>query len=177
MSEDLIINKVANSGLITIDLEDFYEKGERVVFDLKPWLFRELILREKDFREEVKNHPWQQYEGKNIAFTCTADAIVPTWAYMLLAVSVQPFANRYIFGDLNQLESVLFQEALAKIDYSQYKDMRVIIKGCGHLPISVAAYVEITSRLLPFAKSILYGEACSNVPVYKKKSEILPLEK
>ncbi len=171
MSEELIINKVSNSGLITLDLEDFHDKAERVLFDIKPWLFREIILKEKEFREEVKNHDWIQYQDKNIAFTCTADAVIPVWAYMLLAVSVQPYAKRYIFGDLNQLETILFNEALSKIDYSQYKDFRVIIKGCGGFPVSVSAYVELTSKLLPYAKSILYGEACSNVPVYKKKTD------
>ncbi|MBC7382799.1 MAG: DUF2480 family protein [Bacteroidia bacterium] len=169
-SNDTIINKVAGSGLITLNLEDYYDKSERVLFDIKPLLFREMILKEQEFRTYIKEHNWSQYTGKNIAFTCSNDAIIPIWAYMLLGVAVQPYAKRYIFGDLAQLEQLLFSEALAQTDYTKYKDMRVIIKGCGDLKLSPAAYVELTSKLLPYAKSIMYGEACSNVPVYKKRS-------
>lgn len=164
-----IENRVANSGLITLDLETYFHPGERLVIDIKPWLFRELLLKEKDFREFVKNHDWAQYTGKNIAFTCSADAIIPTWAYMLLAVHIEPFANRYVFGDLVTLETVLYQDALAAIDYSAYQDVRVIVKGCSDVPVPVSAYVEITHRLSPYAKSIMYGEACSNVPIWKRK--------
>ncbi len=164
-----IANKVAESGLVTINLEDFYHPGERVLFDIKPWLFREMILKEKDFREEVKNHDWSAYQGKNIAFYCSTDAIIPTWAYMLLAIAVEPFANRYVFGDAQNLETVLFNDALENLKPETYKDIRVIIKGCGDIPIPVNAYVEITHKLIPFAKSIMYGEACSNVPLYKKR--------
>jgi hypothetical protein len=164
-----IENKIANSGLVTIDLEELYHKGERVLFDIKDQLFRGMILREKDFREFVKVHEWSQYQGKNIAFICSADAIVPTWAYMLLAVSIEPFANRYVFGDLQILETVLFNDALQKLNPEQYKDVRVIIKGCSDVPVPVSAYVEITHKLSPYVKSIMYGEACSNVPIWKKK--------
>jgi len=164
-----IENKIAESGLITIDLEDFYHKGERILFDIKDQLFRGVILREKDFREFVKTHDWSQYQHKNIAFTCSADAIIPTWAYMLLAVSIEPFANRYVFGNLEILETVLFNDALQKINAEQYKDVRVIIKGCGDIPIPVSAYVEITHKLSPYVKSLMFGEACSNVPIYKRK--------
>src|SRR5688572_30329861 len=132
-----IENKVANSGLVTIDLEDYFHKGERVLFDIKDWLFREMILKEKEFREFVKNHDWKQYEGKNIAFTCSTDAIIPTWAYMLLSVNIEPYANRYVFGDLTVLETVLFQDALSKIDYESFKDLRVIVKGCSDVPVPV----------------------------------------
>jgi hypothetical protein len=166
---EIIENRVANSGLVTIDLADFYHQGERVVFDIKELLFRGMILREKDFREFVKSHDWSQYQGKNIAFVCSADAIVPTWAYMLLAVSSEPYANRYVFGDLHLLETVLFQDALRRIDAEQYRDARVIIKGCSDIPVPVSAYVEITHKLAPYVKSIMYGEACSNVPIWKKK--------
>ncbi|OYU94642.1 MAG: hypothetical protein CFE21_15300 [Bacteroidetes bacterium B1(2017)] len=169
MSEDLLIeNKVANSGLVTLNLEDYYEPAEKLVLDIKPWLFRELILKEKDYREFVKAHDWSQYAGKIVAFTCSSDAIIPVWAYMLLGVSVQPFAKRYFFASLPEVETILFQEALQKVDYSAFKDVRVIIKGCGQISIPVSAYVEITAKLQPFAKSIMYGEACSNVPVFKK---------
>jgi len=164
---DEIINKVANSGLITIDLEEFFPKGERVLFDIKPFLFHELILREKDFRDQIKQHNWAQYQDAYVALTCTADAIVPTWAYMLLTLALKPYAKKVIFGTLDALEVVLFDEALAKIPFEDYKDKRIVIKGCGNLPVSVHAYVSLTEGLKPFAKSIMYGEPCSTVPLYK----------
>ncbi len=167
--EHIIENKVANSNLITLNLEDYYDAAERILFDIEPLLFRGMVLKEKDFREYIKTHDWKQYQGKNIAFFCSNDAIIPIWAYMLLGVSVQPYAKRFIFGNLEQLDLILFNEALAKIDYEKYRGARVIIKGCGDINISAAAYVELTARLLPYAKSIMYGEACSNVPVFKKK--------
>jgi hypothetical protein len=165
-----IENKIANSGLITLNLEDYFDKGERVELDIKPWLFMEMILKEKDFREHVKQHDWSSYNGKNVAFTCSADAIIPTWAYMLLAVSIEPYANRYVFGTLQTLDTVLYQDALAKINMDELKDARVIVKGCSDVPVPVSAYVEITHKLAPIAKSIMYGEACSNVPIYKRKN-------
>lgn len=128
-----------------------------------------LILKEKDFREFIKEHDWSQYEGKNVAITCTADAIVPTWAYMLLATRIEPYANLLVFGDLKDLEDALFRDALAKIDLSKYQDERVVIKGCGDIPVPTSAYVEITRKLRPVVKSIMYGEPCSTVPLYKKK--------
>jgi hypothetical protein len=164
-----IENKVAASGLITLNLEDYFHAGERVLVDIKPWLFMGMILKEKDFRTHVKEHDWSSYAGKNVAFICSVDAIVPTWAYMLLAVHIEPFANRYVFGDLDLLNSTLYQDALAKINMEEFKDARVIVKGCGDLPVPVSAYVEITHKLTPVAKSIMYGEACSNVPIFKKK--------
>jgi hypothetical protein len=166
---DLIENKVANSGIITIDLETIRHAGERVLFDIKDWLFREMILKEKDFREFVKNHDWTQYENKNIAFYCSTDALVPTWAYMLLAAAVQQYANRYVFGDLQQLEITLYHDAIAQINAIDYTDKRIIIKGCSHNEMPVSAYVEISNKLLPVVKSLMYGEACSNVPIYKKR--------
>jgi hypothetical protein len=168
-NNDIIENKVANSGLITLNLEDYFNNGERMVLDIKNWLFKEMILREKDFREFVKTHDWEQYQGKNVAFTCSTDAIIPTWAYMLLAVNIEPFANRYVFGDLATLETVLYQDAFFKIDFETYKDLRVIVKGCSDVSVPVSAYVEITHKLSPYAKSIMYGEACSNVPIWKRK--------
>jgi hypothetical protein len=164
-----IENKVANSGLITLDLETYFHHGERVLLDIKDWLFREMILKEKDFREFVKNHDWKQYQGKNIAFICSTDAIIPTWAYMLLAVNIEPFAHRYVFGDLPTLETVLYQDAFSKIDFKSYQDIRVIVKGCSDVPVPVSAYVEITHKLSPYVKSIMYGEACSNVPIWKNR--------
>lgn len=169
-SVEPIENKVANSGLITLNLEDYYHSGERILFDIKPWLFRELILKEQEYRQYVKEHDWSQYTGKNVAFTCTSDAIIPTWAYMLLAVNIEPFANKYVFGDLQTLETTLFMDAFNKIDFTTFKDKRIIVKGCGDIPIPVSAYVEITHRLAAVAKSIMYGEACSNVPIWKSKA-------
>jgi hypothetical protein len=164
-----ITNKIAESGLITLNLEDHFHHGERIVLDIKPWLFKELILKEKDFRTYIKEHDWSNYNGKNVALICSADAIIPTWAYMLLAVNIEPYANRYVFGNLQMLETLLYYDALAKIDFTQYQDMRVIIKGCSDIAVPVSAYVEITHKLAPIAKSIMYGEACSNVPIFKKK--------
>ena len=169
MEEQLEIeNKVFNSGLITFDLENLYHSGERIPFDIKPLLYREMIVKEKDFREYIKTHDWSQYQGKNIAFICTSDALVPTWAYMLLAKAIQPYANRYVFGDLQLLESILFYDAISKINMEEFKDKRVIVKGCSDKNVPVSAYVEITNKLLPLVKSIMYGEACSNVPIFKR---------
>lgn len=171
MEEQLEIeNKVLNSGLITFDLETLYHPGQRILFDIKPLLFREMILKEKDFREYIKTHDWSQYQGQNIAFICSTDAIVPTWAYMLLAKAIQPFANRYVFGDLQSLEYTLFYDAISKIDLEELRDKRVIVKGCSDQNVPVSAYVEITNKLLPLVKSIMYGEACSNVPIFKKSN-------
>jgi hypothetical protein len=169
MSEEEIVNKVAQSGLITIDLEELYPEGERVLLDIKDRLFQGLILREKDFREFVSTHDWGQYKDKYVAVTCSADAIVPTWAYMLLAVSLEPHAKHVVFGDLETLETILYNEVLSKFDVSQYKDARIVIKGCSNLPVPKAAYVELTRLLRPLAKSIMYGEPCSTVPLYKAK--------
>jgi hypothetical protein len=164
-----IINKVAQSGLITFNLEDYYDKNERVVFDIKECLYMGLILREKDFREFVKTNNWEQYRDKNLAITCSADAIVPTWAYMLIASKLSGIANYYFFGDLNNLENSLFQKALSDIDVEYYRDKKLVIKGCGNLPVPINAYVEISRLLLPVVNSIMYGEPCSTVPVYKRK--------
>lgn len=164
-----IVNKVAQSGLIEFNLEDFYPEGERVVFDIKPLLFQELILKEKDFREFVSKEDWKKYEGKFVAITCTSDAIVPTWAYMLLSTALEPFAKKIVFGNIETLETVLFHEQLNKINTEDFRDKRVVIKGCSNKEVPVNAYVEITAKLRPVAKSIMYGEPCSTVPLYKKK--------
>ena len=167
--QDEIINKVAESELIQFDLQDFYVKGARVLFDLKGFLFEELILKEKDFREQVKNHDWQGYENKLVAITCSADAIVPTWAFMLVASHLQPYAQKMVFGDLNRLEEEIFREQLSNVDIQQYANKRITIKGCSAIYVPPSAYIEITVLLRPFAKSIMYGEACSTVPLYKRK--------
>lgn len=167
--QENIVNKVAASGLVTLNLEAYYHQGERIVYDIKENLFYGLMLKEKDFREFIKTHDWSAYAGKNIAVICSADAIVPTWAYMLLSSKMKPYANEVVFGSLEALETVLFTKALAKIDLSAYQDARVVIKGCGDIDVPVSAYVEITNLLTPVAKSIMYGEPCSTVPVFKRK--------
>jgi hypothetical protein len=166
--ENEIINKVSQSGLITIDLEEFYPSGERIVFDIKNLLYQGLMLREKDFREFIKNKDWSEYQDKYVSLICSADAIVPTWAYMLLASHLEPHAKKIVFGDLETLETILYHEILGKINTEDYRDAKVVIKGCGDLPVPKAAYVEITRLLRPVAKSIMYGEPCSTVPLYKK---------
>ena len=167
--EEEIKNRVADSGLTEINLEDFYSKGERILIDVKDNLFQGLILKEKDFREFVKSENWSIYKDKFVAITCSADAIVPTWAYMLIATSLQPFAKKFVFGDLKTLETVLFLESLSKINPEEYLDKKLVIKGCGNLPVPESAYVELTRMLTPVAKSIMFGEPCSTVPVMKRK--------
>jgi hypothetical protein len=167
--EHEIKNKVATSSIITINLEELYVKGERVVFDIKPHLFQELILREKDFRDFIKTNNWSIYKDKLIALTCTADAIVPTWAYMLLTLALEPYAKKIVFGNLGELETLLFAEKLATLNLEDYAGARVVIKGCGDIDIPKNAYVQLTALLKPIAKSIMYGEPCSTVPLYKTK--------
>lgn len=168
MSEALV-NKVSESGLITLDLEIYYPKGETVVFDMKDHLFMGLILKEKEFREALKNMDLEIYRDKNVALTCTADAVIPVWAYMLAASNLQPVAKEVVFGNEEFMHKSLFLKNLETINPDDYLDKRVVIKGCGELPITEMAYVEITRRLRPVAKSIMYGEPCSTVPIYKKK--------
>ena len=167
MSEP-IINKVAESGLVSIDPEHYYPKGEVAVFDMKDHLFMEMILKEKDFREALKNLDWEKYRDKNIALTCTADAIIPVWAYMLVAAYLQPIAKDIVMGDEKELHKILFLKNLSKIDTNEFADKRIVIKGCGETPIEDFVYMEITKLLRPVAKSIMYGEPCSTVPVFKK---------
>ncbi len=168
MAEELI-NKVAESGLVTLDLETYYPKGETMVFDLKDFLFMELILKEKDFREKLKSHDWEQYRDKFVAIVCSVDAIIPVWAYMLVAAQLQPVAREVVLGDENELHKKIFLDRIAAINADDYLDKRVVVKGCGELPIGEFAYLEITKKLRPVARSIMYGEPCSTVPVYKKK--------
>lgn len=167
--EQPIINKVAESGLITLDPASFLPQGETIVFDLKDYLFMGLILKEKDFREALKNLDWEQYRDKNVALTCTADAIIPVWAYMLVASYLQPVAKEFVMGDENQLQRELFLKNLGTINAQDYTDKRIVVKGCGDIPIGDFVYMELTKILRPVAKSIMYGEPCSTVPVYKAK--------
>jgi hypothetical protein len=166
--DDIIVNKVSESGLITLDLEEFYPKEETGIFDMKDHLFMGMILKEKEFREAMKNLDTSPYKGKNIALTCSADAIIPMWAYMLAASYLEPVANEVVFGDKEFLHKTLFLKNISKINVADYLDKRVVIKGCGELPISETAYVAITSLLRSVVKSIMYGEPCSTVPIYKK---------
>lgn len=165
MAEE-IVNRVAKSPLQTIDLEELPHSGERVVLDIKDWLFQGMILKEKDFRKEVKAHDWEQYQDQNVAITCSAEAIVPTWAYMLIATKLQGIANRYVFGNLDELKEILYLDAIHAMDPADYQGGKFVVKGCGGVPTKI--YIELTRKLLPEASSIMYGEPCSSVPVYKK---------
>ncbi len=164
-----IVNRVANSPLQTIDLEDFYPNGQRIVFDIKDWLFEGLILREKDFRDQVKSHDWEQYQDCYIALTCSSDAIIPSWAHLLLATMLTPYAKKVVVGDLELLETVIFKEIIDNFDIDKLKDKPVIIKGCANKPIPSSAYTFLIQRIQPVAKNIMFGEACSTVPLFKRK--------
>lgn len=168
--EKEIVNKVSNSQLVTFDLEELYTPGERVLFDLKILLFQELVLREKEFRDYIKSHNWALYKDKLVAITCSADAIVPTWAFMLISVSLQPYARYITFGTLKDLEQVLFAEALSKVDWNKYHNAKVVVKGCSKVDVPVTAYVEATAQLRAVASSIMFGEPCSTVPLFKRKN-------
>ncbi len=168
MSE-VFVNKVANSGIITLDLETFLPGGQTMVFDLKDHLFMGLILKEKDFREALKNLDWAVYQNKNVAIVCSVDAIIPVWAYMLVTTYLQPVAKEIFVGSEEEMQKHLFLKNLAAINPQDFAEQRVVIKGCGEIPIGSFAYAEITKILKPVVKSIMYGEPCSTVPVYKKK--------
>ena len=167
---DEIINKVAESGLITIDLEKYLpQKGSIAVFDLKDFLFMGMILKKKDFREDLKQQDSEKYRNKNVAIICSADAIIPVWAYMLVTTYLQPVAKATIVGDEKEIYKSVFLKNIASIQESEFADKRIVLKGCGETPIDDFAYAEATRKLLPVAKSIMYGEPCSTVPVYKRK--------
>lgn len=166
---DEITNRVANSKLLTIDLEDFYPLGKRVVLDIVDWLYEGLILREKDFRDYVENHDWLQYDNSYVALTCSVDAIIPSWAYLLLTTKLYPQAKKVVVGDLELLETTIFQEIIEDLDILEYKDKSLIIKGCTNKPIPSSAYSFLINKVQPVAKSIMFGEACSTVPLYKNR--------
>lgn len=167
--ESAIVNKVAESGLITLDLEKYIPQQEIVAFDLTPFLFRGLILKEKDFRDSMQSEDWSKYAGKAVAVFCSAEAIIPAWAYMLVSVMLSGIANTVFAGTPDEFEKSLFLENLKKIDTAEFQDKRVVVKGCGDKQIGVYAYLEITSLLQPVVKTLMYGEPCSTVPVYKRK--------
>ncbi len=168
---DEIVNRVAASTLVVLNLEDYYQPGERVLLDLKDQLYQGLILREKEFRQYLRTHNWAAYTNKFVAVTCTADAIVPVWAYMLLTLAVRPYAKSVIVGSLADLEVHLYRQAFDNLDWNRYNQARVVIKGCTRYELPPAVYAEAAARLQPIAKSIMYGEPCSTVPLYKAATE------
>lgn len=167
--KDEIINRIANSALVTINLEDYYPKGNRILFDIKDWLFEGFVLREKDFRNQVADYDWSQYQDCYVALTCSSDAIIPGWAYMLISIQLEPFAKKTVVGNLEALETSIYQDVLANLDVSEFTNKSLIIKGCSKKPVPQNAYVMLASKLKPIAKSIMYGEACSSVPLFKSK--------
>jgi hypothetical protein len=169
MTEDKeIINRVANSPLVTFNLEDYHLPGERCLIDLKEQLFQGLILREQEFRNFVRSNDWSQYQNKYVAITCTADAVVPTWAYMLIAISIRPYARNFCFGTIEKLEEKLYEEALAAVDWSEFTGKKVVVKGCSKVQVPITAYVEAVRYLQPLVSSLMFGEPCSTVPLYKQ---------
>lgn len=166
--EEEIINKVANSSLEVFDLEDFYPNGVRAQIDLSQWLYEGFLLKEKDFREALKNHDWQQYEGEFIAINCSTDAILPAWASILATTYVAPFAKKVVLGTISDLNTAIYQEILTTVDFSKYQDKPVILKGCSKKPVPDSAYIMAIQELQKVARSVMYGEACSAVPLYKK---------
>ena len=166
---DEIINRVANSKLITFDLEDLYPEGTRTSIDISTWLYEGLLLREKDFRASVTTHDWSQYQNHYVALTCATEAIIPGWAYLLLTSVLAPFAKKVVVGDMVLLETLLYQEIIDTLEISKYQDKPIIIKGCANKPVPEGAYIALLQKLQPVAKSLMYGEACSSVPLYKRK--------
>jgi len=163
-----IINRVANSKLITFDLESLYPKGKRLQLDLSSWLQEGLILREKEFRGHLTNLDISLYKDTYTAIYCSTDAIVPAWAFMLVSIAVNRVAKKVVKGSVKDLETVVFSEIIQTLDLSYCKGKSVIIKGCSNLPIPDNAYLLLAQKLQPIAKSISYGEACSSVPLFKK---------
>ncbi|MFD2599954.1 DUF2480 family protein [Sphingobacterium corticis] len=168
--QETIVNKVAQSGLITVDLAHFAPQEDIVVYDIKDNLFHGLILKEKDFRDFIKNHDWSEYTNKHVGIICSTDAIVPTWAYMLLATKLTPIVASIHFGDADMVRTNLFRDLLSNMDYARFADERVVVKGCGDIPIPTEAFVTFTGKLTQVAKSVMYGEPCSTVPVFKRKA-------
>ena len=166
---DEIINRVENSNLVQVNLDEYYPTGERVIFDLKICLRDELVLIEKEFRSFVKETDWSIYKDKYVGIVCSADAIVPLWAFMLVASKIKPFAQKVVMGNLEDLEKFIFTELFSQFDFSQFKDKNVIVKGCGKYPIPEAVFVEFSIKLQAYAKNIMFGEACSAVPLFKRK--------
>lgn len=168
MAEE-IVNRVANSPLKTIDLEEMYPPGARILFDIKDWLYEGMILREKEFRGHVSEHDWSQYENQFVALTCSEDAIIPSWAFLLISSELAPYAKKVVIGNLETLETSIFQDLISDLNIKEFSDKPVIIKGCADKPIPPSAFTFLIQKLQPVVKSIMYGEACSTVPLYKMK--------
>jgi len=166
---DEIINRVAKSNLVVIDLEDYYPQENRVLFDIKDWLHEGLVLREKEFRKHISEYDWSQYQDQYVALICSTDAIIPAWAYMLITIELATYSKKVVIGDLNTLEASIYQDIINDLDCSIYQDKPIIIKGCSNKPVPDNAYILLAKKLKPVAKSIMYGEACSSVPLFKKK--------
>lgn len=166
---DEIINRVAKSPLVTIDLEEFYPEGKRMVFDLKDFLYEELILKEKDFREQLLNHNWEQYTDAYVAMDCSTDAIIPSWAFLLVATYLQPQARKIVKGNLVDLETSVYQEIISGLDVTPYENKKIIVKGCSRKPVPDAAYIQLIEKIQPHIQTLMFGEACSTVPLLKKK--------
>lgn len=166
--EEEIVNKVAQSKLKPVNLEDYYPAGRRVLIDLKDWLYEGIMLREKDYRAAIKEHDFSQYQDSFVAITCSEDAIIPTWAFMLMTSKIAPFAKKVVGGDLVQLETALYQNLINQLDLKEFEGQRIILKGCGDKPVPLSAYTSFVEKVQPVALSILFGEPCSTVPVYKK---------
>lgn len=170
MAEEQIVNRIAKSGLITLDLEKILPPAEdRALLDIKPFLFKGLIVKEKEFREGLMQHNWQQYEGKYVGVWCSTDAIVPQWAYMLITTYLSPLAKMTVFGGEGERDQMIASAVIRSMDVKPFDGQRVVVKGCGEGPVTTAAYLEITGKLLPVVKSLMYGEPCSTVPIYKRK--------
>lgn len=169
MSE--IVNRVEKSGLLQIDLANFYPQGKRTTLDIKPWLFENQILREKEFRSHIKNHDWKQYNDQYVSIICSVDVIIPSWAFLLIALELESISKKVVFGSQEVLETILFEEYFSAFDFSQYQDRIVIVKGCGHLPIPQQAYIHFMNKAKPYAKSLMFGEPCSAVPLYKQNKK------
>ena len=168
MSEEPILNRVAASKLVTFNLEDYYPEGRRILLDIKDWLHEGFILREKEFRKKLMEHDWSQYQDAYVALYCSSDAIVPGWAYILVTTKLQPYASIIVQGDLELLETSLYQSVIESLDISEFEDRLVIIKGCTNKPVPPNAYILISQKLQSKVKSLMYGEACSSVPLFKR---------
>ncbi|KAB2813958.1 DUF2480 family protein [Phaeocystidibacter luteus] len=168
---DEIVNKIANSGLVNIDLEELYPKSKRHALDIAPWLYEGVMLREKDFRDHIKNHDWSQYNDAYVHVFCSEDAIIPQWAWILVARALNGRAIRTVYGDREALEALIFETVINQLDVDEYHGKKVIVKGCSNLPVPVQAYIKLTEKLTPVVQSLMYGEACSTVPIYKKPKD------
>jgi len=168
---DEIVNRVAKSSLITLDLEEHYPSGARTKIDIAPWLYEGIILKETDFRKSLEEHDWSQYQNHYIALYCSEDAIIPSWAYLLVSTKLAPYVHKVVVGDLNLLETLIFSDVIANIDVKEFEGRPVIVKGCAKITIPESAFTELILKIQPVAKSLMYGEACSTVPLYKKSKK------